>query len=430
MSKKIQNLFIYTITFVFITCCASKTDSGEEVQQKKEVKQETVQNINLFLETSASMGGYFKGNTEFIKNIPNLLVEIENRVDFKKKSINIKYIADNIQSYKGSTKEFIHDISTTKVALGKSSQMDKIFEKVTDATGTDDVSILISDCILSYPDKDIKSNPEINRQKADGELKAFIKDAFLKIKKRNVCASIYGFNSKFFGTYYNYQNRKIFIKGDLKRPYYLWIIGRKQQILQVTNQLKNIEGFKPEMAIDFGMFEKPINNFQVLFKTERNGKWRLENSNLSDVEIEKNKSIKFAITTDLTSLPEYATQKNYLINNLSIVGKDLKCKIADIKKTSEIDLSKAAPKEKEFIQNATHVIIFEVSDIFKSSAEIKLTLPLKYDTKYTDWSIMDDKNKAVIGGKTFAFIHLVDGVREAYQNNNDKFVNISITLKQ
>jgi len=422
MPKSKLTLIPYILAFLVISCNDSKHEEIAAVP--KDLK-----TINFFLETSASMEGYLRGGAEFSKIIPNLLVEIENKVSSKSKTININYISDSILKYPKTTRDFIHDISTTNVTKSKSSEMHKIFEMVTNKTDSNDISIFVSDCILSYPDSNIKKDPEINKRNADGELKAFIKDAFLKIKRRNVCASLYGFNSKFFSTYYTYQNGKIPLNGEIKRPFYIWVIGDKELLQHFNKQLLAIESFNPELIVDFGMFEKPIDTYNILFKTDRYGKWATNETEITEIEITKTNPIKFTISLDLSLLPKYAQDTGYLKKNLKASCKDAVGKIVDVKRAKDLDISKAASHEKEFLQNASHAISIEISDMYKSQAQISLQLPLKYNTEYIDWSIMDDKVKAVLDGKTFAFQYLVDGVKEAYQNN-DNFIKIAITLKK
>jgi hypothetical protein len=196
-----------------------------------------------------------------------------------------------------------------------------------------------------------------------------------------------------------------------------------------NKQLLAIESFTPELIVDFGMFEKPIDTYNILFKTDRYGKWATNETEITEIEITKTNPIKFTISLDLSLLPKYAQDTGYLKKNLKASCKDAVGKIVDVKRAKDLDISKAASHEKEFLQNASHAISIEISDMYKSQAQISLQLPLKYNTEYIDWSIMDDKVKAVLDGKTFAFQYLVDGVKEAYQNN-DNFIKIAITLKK
>lgn len=418
--------FLFSLILCFIVGLNSCVT---ETPPKTVVKVKEIKNINFFLETSASMGGYIKGSTQFDNIIPKLLIEIENKTTFQAKAVHINYISSSITPYTKTTKEFIYDISTVNVDTGKSSQMADIFEAVTNKTDSTDISIFVSDCILSYPDEAIRKNREVNREKT-GELKAFIEQAFLKMKKKNICASLYAFNSRFNGTYYDYQNNKIPVTGDVLRPFYIWVIGNKSLLERFNNQLDSIEDFKPEMTIDFGLFQKPINQYNLLFKTERSGEWSYDENNLIDVETSKNNPLKFAIAVDLSGLPDYAKDASYLKNNLALISNNLKCSLTAIKKVSEIDMQNAAPKERQLLQNATHVIVLTVPEMYGQQGGILLKLPLKYDTEYANWSIADDRDKSILARKTFAFKDLVEGVRDAYQNNNENFIQLNIILKK
>lgn len=427
----LKNLLRVSFFLLLVVLTSCKGCSNKKTKPISEPKVKEISKVNFFLETSASMKGYLSGSSDFVKFIPNLLVDIEGRVNFLKKPLNINFInGDSVQHYKGSTADFIHDISTTQVATAKSSQMHNIFEMVTNATDSNDISLLVSDCILSYTDEEIKKRPTINIEKADGELKAFIKQAFLKMKAKNICANVYGFNSTFFGTYYSYDNTKFLIKGNVNRPFYLWIVGNKELVSKFCNTLQEFPDFKHQLAISFGMFEYPISNYNLLFKTGKEGSWSYDNNNLKETSITKNKAIRFSIAVNFNKLPPYAKDINYLKANFKLAKTNMEAKILDIKKASEIDFSKAAPKEKSIIQDATHIISFEVTDLYQTQGTLGLNLPLLYDTGYKNWSTMNDKSISLIENKTFAFEHLVNGVKEAYQTTNENYFNISINLKK
>ncbi len=436
MKRLFTTITMITFSFLFAIAFFSCKSCGGDGKIDTTVKTKEINNIHFYMETSASMAGYLKGNADFVKVIPNLLIDIENRVKFKGKPLRINYITDQITPYSKTTRDFIHDISTTSVASSKGSEMHKIFELITSHNDTNDISIFASDCILSYPDKDVINNREINVQKADGELKAFIKDAFLKMKKKNICATVYAFKSSFFGTYYNYQNGKSQINGNVIRPYYLWVIGDKDLVLVFNKQLHDMPGFKPEMEIDFGLFDKPISDYYLLFRTEKSGDWKSEldketgKYNIEDLEIKKTKPCRFAIAVNLQTLPDYSQEVKYLQDHVIVNSDYIKCNLISVKETKDVNISKAAPKEQVNLKANTHIFVFEVSEMYKGKGTLSVGLPLIYDTQYTQWSTLNDLNLSTISGKTFAFQHLVDGVRDAYQNNTENFINISIELEK
>ncbi|MCF0059197.1 hypothetical protein [Dyadobacter sp. CY356] len=416
--------YFYLLALLFLAVSCSKKEHKEEKEPVKEVGK-----INFFMETSASMAGYFSGSTQFVKDIPNLLVDIEGKESFGKGPLKIYYVADSLTPYKGSTKDFIREISTTKVAGEKSSEMHKILEMIASKTDSNDISLFVSDCILSYPDNVIKTNSEINKQKAPGELKALVKSTFLKLKRDNISASLYGFNSAFYGNYYTYQNTKLKLDGQ-ERPYYLWVIGNKELVSKFNKNLADLNNFKPVLDLNFGLFDKTIEDFETFYTYERVGNWKAEDKSISDLEAIKKKPSTFAIAVDLSALPNSISAPDYLTQHLKTSSENLEFKIKNILLTKDLDKSVLKPREKEFLENNTHVIVIEVSDIYKDKGNIDLKLPLVYDNGYKAMSIMDDRNLDSIPGKTFAFEHLIDGVREAYENSNDNFIHISIPVKK
>ena len=416
--------YIFLLPFLInLIGCSSKPKKEETVPEKQ------VGKVNFFMETSASMAGYFNGPTEFVKDIPNFLVDIEGRELGGKGPLKIYYVADSLTLYKKTTQDFIRDISTTRVANEKSSEMHKILEMIASKTDSSDISIFVSDCILSYPDNVIKTNPEINKQKAPGELKALVKDTFLKLKRQGISASLYGFSSAFFGNYYTYQNAKLKLNGE-QRPYYLWVIGNKELVTKFNKQLSGINNFKPVIDLNFGLFEKTIEDYQTFFTYEREGKWEVKDKGIANLEASKKKPSSFAIAVDLAALPNSISAPDYLTKHLKTSSENLDFRIKNILLTKDLDKSKLKPREKEYLESNTHVIVIEVSDIYKDNAKIDLKLPLVYDNTYKEMSTMDDRNPDSIPGKTFAFEHLIDGVREAYENSNDNFVHISIPVKK
>lgn len=416
--------YFYLLALLIVGVSCTKKEQKEEKTPVKEVGK-----VNFFMETSASMAGYFNGSTEFVKDIPNLLVDIEGKETFGKGPLKLYYVADSLTPYTGSTQDFIREISTTKVANEKSSEMHRILEMIASKTDSNDISLFVSDCILSYPDNVIKTNSEINKQKAPGELKALVKSTFLKLKRDNISASLYGFNSAFFGNYYTYQNAKLKLDGQ-ERPYYLWVIGNKELVSKFNKKLADLNNFKPVLDLNFGLFDETIDDFETFFTYEREGEWKVDDKGIADLKASKKKPSAFAIAVDLSALPSSISTPDYLNQHLKTSSENLDFKIKNILLTKDLDKSNLKPREKEYLEDNTHVIVIEVSDIYKDNAKIDLKLPLVYDNGYKALSTMDDRELDSIPGKTFAFEHLIDGVREAYENSNDNFIHISIPVKK
>ena len=246
-----------------------------------------------------------------------------------------------------------------------------------------------------------------------------------------MCASLYGFNSDFDGIYYTYQNGKIPIKkGEVIRPYYLWVIGNRKLLTKFDDQLYKIESFKPDIAMNFGIFDNPVSGYDIFFKYKKSGTWEPDAKTISDARISKKTPAVVAIGVDLSTVPPYAKDTAYLHQNLQLNKGDADFKIVSIVPANAVNKSDLKKNEMDDLAKSTHIFTIEIDDLYKRKADLQISLPLQYDTSYRKLSIMDDRKKADISGKTFAFEYLVDGVRAAYQNPNQNFITISIPVKK
>lgn len=381
-------------------------------------------NIHFYIETSASMGGYFKKDAEYKTIVSDLTTKIEKEI----KPIDIWFIGDSATKYNKDAQQFTSDIATTKIADQKSSQLHEIIKKIVVQNDSNDVSVLVSDCILSFPDKDIKANPEINKQEAPNALKGNIFSTFSDLKKNGYATSVYAFNSKFYGIYYDYQNGKHLLNG-ISRPFYVWVIGNKELLAQFDAQLANISAFKPEQSLHFGLSEVPVSDYAIIPQIEKVGKWAKEKNGIKDVKVSKNNPVQFCVALNLTNLPQYAKDINYLQSSLTLKAKG--CDAAfTVKDKNQIDISKVKGSQINIVEHASHFVIITINEMRLNDATINLALPLQYDTWYLDWSVNDDKSITSLGKKTFAFEHLVNGVKEAYETRNKSYIDISIALKK
>ena len=394
-----------------------------------------INQIHFYIESSGSMNGYFKGRTNFINNITSILASIGSKdkeltILNTAKNINTYFISEDIEKYTGGISNYKNKIATQNIINNTSSPLDKIFNTITN-TDSNDVVFLVSDCILSGTDNEIRTsnNRNFNIDKAESYLKSNIQEVFIKLKNKRYAATLLGFTSNFNGIYFDYQNSRTNLENiNVKRPYYIWIIGNKDLVSKSKVDLLSILDTPPELDIDFGIIDKPIDEYHLLHAKHKTGDWEYEKNDITDINIEKNNPINFAIAIDLTKLPAYARETAYLKKYLAIESHSAKIALNEIIQNEEIDYSDLSDHF-EIIKKPT-ILIFSLSEIKKDEI-INLKLPLIYPNDYKDWSTMNDIGLENQQGKTFAFVHLVDGVRKAYENKNlNNYINISINLKK
>ena len=388
--------------------------------------------IHLYLDNSASMGGYFSESTEYKTIVSDLAVTMEKEI----KPISISFIADNIIFYPKDAQQFTSDIATTRIADQNSSQLHLMIQKIVSNSKANDVSLLISDCILSFPDSAIKANPEINKTDAEGVLKNNIYSTFADLKRKDIATSIYAFQSNFTGTYYNYQNTHVPLKSQL-RPFYVWVIAQKDILKLFDAKMKEISSFKPVQELHIGLVDSAVRQYHILPQLGRGGHWKkiasplaAGDKGLQDIELIKTEPLFFNAVVNLDGLPAYAKDLVYLKKNLQLTSPGCKATFT-VKPKSEVNSDKIKSTDQRIsFEGATHVIEIRVNELRLPGTAIQLTLPLKYDTWYKEWSSTDDKQVSQQGHQTFAFNYLIDGVKQAYETRNKNFISLTFNLNK
>lgn len=409
--------------FLLFSACG-----GGKKRDKKETaapaKTESVGNIHFFLETSASMGGYLKGGTTF-KDVVADVVTKANQIH----PVSLYTISGKAQPVTGGVNAFVAELATTPLATGKSSEMHQIFKQVGSKAAGNDLAIFVSDCILSFPDTDIKRDPEVNRNNASSTLKNTIYDQFASFSKQGIGATVLAYTSPFNGTYYTYQNQKQKLTGEL-RPFYVWVIGKQNLLGPFVKQLTEQLTTTPAKRLDFGA-AGTLTRYDLLFALNKKGDWRADHNNVINIDMgRKAKPTEFAIALDLSALPDYAQAESYLKSNLATTADNGSVKLVNVQKKNDVKTDRMSDREQKLLSQNTHVLTFHVDNLFADAATLNLKLPVRFDTWYTTWSTMDDRTEAGRKNKTFALEHLMTGVREAYQTGSNDFANLSIKLSK
>jgi hypothetical protein len=267
-------------------------------------------------------------------------------------------------------------------------------------------------------------------------LKNNIYSTFADLRREDIATSIYAFQSKFTGTYYDYQNTHISLKGTL-RPFYIWVIARKDILAIFDAKMKEISSFKPQQELHIGMIDSAVRQYHILPQLGRGGHWKKKSSpltsgdnGLQDIEVSKAEPVLFNAVLNLDGLPAYARDLSYLRMNLQLNSPGCQSTFT-IKPKSEVNSDKVKSTDQRIsFENATHVIEIRVNELRLPSTVLQLTLPLKYDTWYREWSCMDDKQVSQQGNQTFAFNYLIDGVKQAYETKNKNFINLTFYLNK
>lgn len=413
--------FLPGLLILLSGCTGSKKRA--EANDKPAVNPASINQINFFLETSASMGGYLRGGTAF-KDVVSEVVTKANTI----KPVTVYTISETAKPYPGNLTAFVQGMATTPLATGRSSELHKVFGKVSESVKGNNIAVLVSDCILSFSDAEVKKNAEINRDNASSVLKPQIYEEFVKLNKVGIGATVYAYTSPFNGTYYDYQNGKQKLTGE-SRPFYVWVIGKQELLAPFNTQLQELLTSKPTKQLSFGS-GKALTAYELFFSLNKKGDWRVEKKDVAELAVKPAKPAEFAVGLNLNGLPTYAQAETFLTKNIVVTAPGATLKLVNVQKKESIkDISRIRERELKMLNDATHVLTFQVLNLYDDKADVTIKLPARSDDWYqTTWTTMDDRTADGRRNKTFALEHLMNGVKEAYQSSTNDFLQLNFSL--
>lgn len=399
----------------FISCHDTKP-----IEKAKPLPPRPISSIKLFLDNSESNMGYLKGDTRYKVIVDELIANLE---DKPKQGMNFYYISDSVYTQHCNGKQFIDILANGNIRpVTTCSEMHHMMDMLTSQLDSNDIGILVSDCILSFCD--VKDNPEKNRDNAESQLKTSVKTVFNKLSRNGICASVYGFKSSFTGRYFTYNNAwKNYTRET--RPFYVWFIGHRDQLNQLNRELQKDNAFQTSPQLHFGFNNEPLEQYDLFFSTGKKGNCRVTTKGVTEIETTPGKPVTFVMGINLQKLPPYAQTTEYIRNNISINFHHLK--LTGIKQKEGFALAKENNKEKLIKENNTHFLYFELDDLIKDTS-VEITIDNKTDNWYEEWSTMDDKTREENKEKTFALVHLINGVKESFEVKNAPFFKIKLPL--
>ncbi|TDE04277.1 hypothetical protein [Flavobacterium sandaracinum] len=392
--------------------------------------------VNIYIENSGSMNGYVNGNTQFKGAIRDLLVML--KYYYGEKNINIDFINSTIYPTQihGDIVTFSKSLNTKTFKIGNTydSNLNNIFNQILNKTAKDTISILLSDCIYSIQGS--KTEDLLSDQKS------LTKDAFLtKFKsKERLATSIVKLTSEFNGTYYDKENKKTQLSGQL-RPYYITIMATDIAMNNFNENIKlvkgKVEGFENKYNLTLNNYSQGI-YFSVINTNEYSGRFKPDKDfsgdgsikGIEDVKINdrNSSSLIFTVAVDMSSIPvEYSYIEDY--RNYSIKNANYKIKgihpftEKNIQPNSLNMLAKASA-------NPTHYIVFESTA--PNFTNLTFTLKKQIPSWVYETNTNDDSNLTQNSNKTFGIKYLIEGINEAYETeskNNDYF-ELTINIKK
>lgn len=209
-------LFLLSL-FIFAKCDGCVGPRSEVVTTIIEDKEPSkYQTVNMYIESSGSMVGYFNGNTqikEILKQYYDRITEDNNICD----TITLNFINQSVEEYKNDIYSYL-SVAASKCTASY-TKLDEILSKVMADVNDSTTNILISDYCFT-------SNNGSFQTAESGITNIFTKSI---AKNNNLSVSIFKYISDFKGKYYPGG-----IKCNQPRPFYIWIFGNKKQLKKLT----------------------------------------------------------------------------------------------------------------------------------------------------------------------------------------------------
>ena len=225
--------------------------------------------LKVYVENSGSMDAYMCAGS----NLKDAVFDYVSDLKRLTTSCSLYYINSKVIPYNGELNSYIKDLTPQSFAKagGDRSNTDlrDIFEKIIRANGKQSVSVFVSDCILDIPENaiDFFGNCQVSIKNTFNEALSVNPDLGVEIIK---------LESKFEGYWYCGHNRELL--RDVKRPYYIWVIGDQRYLADFNKKVpvENIIGGIKEYSAYAAPQKIPFDITKPTYVTNHSGKINVE----------------------------------------------------------------------------------------------------------------------------------------------------------
>lgn len=381
------------VAYKYITTLPPRTPKFEVSSVSYNMEVEEPVFVNAYIDASGSMKGYFSKNSDgrFITALSNAASQKTMWMDSKKTELQ------GIPTNQLLTNRFSGGDSRFDMMLSDIIIRDSLNK-------SNGVSLLFTDGILSASVAQTDSTPEYMPM----SFTVFKNEIAKAIKGKGVAVSVLKLESKYDGTYWNYQNKSVPNLQVENRPFYVIAMGKADRIrhFMANNKLD------AKLTAEFGVYDNTVES------TSDNTFTPVTPKDWDGTKFKGNK-IEFYLT-----LPNYVAKLGnaYIKNNLvvEIDGND---------ETSKLDSCVNIMGSNLSIKN------WAVNDVTKpilTPGEHTLTVRVK-KVMLQEWMLLyteddkDIKTNFVKQSQTFALEYLLKGIKEGTET--DDVIIFSSTIK-
>lgn len=273
MNKKLI-IPIAICTIIIISVIATCVGGGSKIRLKWEsvpVPEEVKDSIELkvYVENSGSMNAYMCAGS----NLKDAVFDYVSDLKRLTTSCSLYYINSRVIPFHGDLNTYIKNLTPESFAKAggdlSNTDLRQIFNTIVKANDKQTVSVFISDCILDIPQNaiDFLGNCQVSMKNTFNEALA---------TNPNLGVEIIKLESKFDGYWYCGHNKELL--KDVKRPYYIWVIGDQRYLAEFNKNVpvENIIGGIKEYSAYAAPQKIPFDMNRSTYVTNHSGKINVE----------------------------------------------------------------------------------------------------------------------------------------------------------
>jgi len=427
---------IFVVILIIKNCGDGSKSSGLEYvpHNDKLGSLEQPSAIDLYLDASGSMAGYVKGvQGSFKKNIPLLTTNAINRNTINMPADSIScFTIKNSKVASFATDAFCSGITKASIFSGPATEIHVMFNTVVSKilANRNHVGVIASDCILSFPEKELKSNPNKNIDDI-AILESNVTRSVTQLTNAGLSVAVVQYLSDFNGDYYyNYRNKvqkstqKVIMQN---RPYYLILIGSKGKIESlfsknvIPSDYEGIYMFNPEP-------EKPISH---IIRAQRSGVVSEVTNNIPEIRVAaQGDPAYFYLGIEDFAIAPYVDVKTMMSHPL-FTG-DLIASVEPVEYNVVRDDHILKGNEATSCSFFYRVTLKDNSSLRNVSNVTDQVFFVGQSLDASNSSIENDLTDSVatLEGRTFMFSHFIDAINQAYVGLESKIAVVDITIKK
>lgn len=409
---------IVAAIIVIVSLVKGRTPKPKGTDNNKTIKFNTC----IYIENSGSMDGYVNGNTEFKDALDHILVMLNNSYG----TPSISFINDTIMptGLSSDITDFSEQLTPNAMHVGstQSSNINKIFKLLLNRTDSNNVSVLISDCVYS-----IKGD---STRGLLARAKYLTQNAFMSAIDKNkgdLSTIVLQCTTDFNGYYYDMSDKPLHYNG--KRPYYIIFVGSSRNIADLYKKIEldkgHVDGLLNTYLVSTGNFISNSDNTSIItdeYESDNVKRIKPNNRNfgIESIVLDNEGKFTFGIGFDASKI---FVDQSYLTDakNYSVEPKDVK-----IKSIGKVDNQSAAFGDCSDFDSPYYIQLESAGHPSEISIFLNYTIPKWVYGSSTENDLGTVPNSNV----TFGISYMIEGISEAYRikSSSKSILNIKFNI--